>query len=112
MEFQFDKEMQRESVENRFNWEIARASGGVPGNHYNFGLEIADTEIMPPAVPDYVYYDDRNLRAVVSFTLTQNDTADGTIDPSHIAFKFKGQDKFGNAMDPDADEFTGFSRVI
>jgi hypothetical protein len=112
MEFQFDKEMQRESVENRFNWEIARASGGVPGNHYNFGLEIADTEIMPPTVPDYVYYDERNLRAVVSFTLTQNDTADGTIDPSHIAFKFKGQDKFGNTMVPDADEFTGFSRVI
>ncbi len=112
IEFQFDKEMQRESVENRFNWEISRASGGVPGNHYNFGLPIADTEIMPPAVPDYVYYDDRNLRAVVSFTLTQNDTADGTIDPSHIAFKFKGEDKFGGAMDPEADEFTGFSRVI
>ena len=39
-------------------------------------------------------------------------TADGTIDPSHIAFKFKGEDKFGNAMDPKADEFTGFSRVV
>ena len=112
MEFQFDKEMKRESVENRFNWEISRASGGVPGNHYNFGLPVADTEIEPPTVPDYIYYDDRNLRAVVSFTLTQNDTADGTIDPSHIAFKFKGEDKFGNAMDPEADEFTGFSRVI
>ncbi len=112
MEFQFDKEMDRESVENRFNWEIARASGGAPGNHYNFGFAIPDTEVMPPAIPDYVYYDDRNLRAVVSFTLTQNDTADGTIDPSHIAFKFKGEDKFGQAMDPEADEFTGFSRVI
>ncbi len=112
MEFQFDKEMSRESVENRFNWEISRASGGVPGNQYNFGLAIADTEIMPPTVPDFVYYDDRNLRAVVSFTLTQNDTANGTIDPSHIAFKFKGEDNFGNAMDPKADEFTGFSRVI
>ena len=112
MEFQFDKEMSRESVENRFNWEISRARGGAPGNHYNFGFEIADTEIMPPAIPDNIYYDERNLRAVVSFTLTQNDTADGTIDPSHIAFKFKGEDKFGNAMDPEADEFTGFSRVI
>ncbi len=112
MEFQFDKEMSRESVENRFNWEISRARGRAPGNHYNFGFEIADTEIMPPAIPDNIYYDERNLRAVVSFTLTQNDTADGTIDPSHIAFKFKGEDKFGNAMDPEADEFTGFSRVI
>ena len=49
---------------------------------------------------------------MVAFSLTQNDTADGTIDPSHIAFKFKGEDKFGNRMDPNADEFTGFSRVI
>lgn len=112
MAFQFDKEMDRSTVENRFNWHIARASGGGPGNQYNFGFTIPDTEIMPPAIPDYVYYDDRNMRAVVSFTLSQNDTADGTIDPSHIAFKFKGQDKFGNAMDPNADEFTGFSRVV
>ena len=112
MEFQFDKEMDRESVENRVNWEISRASGSGPGNQYNFGLTIPDTEVMPPAIPDYVYYDARNLRAVVTFSLTQNDTADGTIDPSHIAFKFKGEDKFGNRMDPEADEFTGFSRVI
>lgn len=112
MEFQFDKEMDRESVENRFNWEISRASGGAPGNQYNFGFDIPDTEVLPPAFPDYVYYEDRNMRAVVSFTITQNETADGTIDPSHIAFKFNGEDKFGNSMDPDADEFTGFSRVI
>ncbi len=112
MEFQFDKEMDRASVENRFNWEIARASGSGRGNQYNFGFTIPDTEVMPPAFPDHVYYDDRNLRAVLTFSLTQNDTADGTIDPSHIAFKFKGEDKFGNRMDPDADEFTGFSRVI
>ena len=112
MEFQFDKEMDRASVENRFNWEISRASGSGPGNQYNFGFTIPDTEVLPPAIPDYVYYDARNLRAVVAFSLTQNDTADGTIDPSHIAFKFKGEDKFGNRMDPNADEFTGFSRVI
>jgi tetratricopeptide (TPR) repeat protein len=85
MEFQFDKEMDRESVENRFNWEISRASGSGPGNQYNFGFAIPDTEVMPPAIPDYIYYDARNLRAVVAFSLTQNDTADG---------------------------FTGFSRVI
>jgi tetratricopeptide (TPR) repeat protein len=112
MEFQFDKEMSRESVEHRFNWEIGRARGGGAGDLYNFGFAIPDTEGLPPAIPDNVYYDERKLRAVVSFTLTQNDTADGTIDPSHIRFTFKGEDRFGNAMDPEADEFRGFSRVV
>lgn len=104
--------MSRESVENRFNWQIGRADGGSIGAQYNFGFAIPETEVLPPAIPDYVYYDERNLRAVLSFTLTQNETADGTIDPSHIRFKFNGEDKFGNAMDPEADEFTGFSRVV
>jgi hypothetical protein len=111
MEFQFDKEMDRESVENRFNWEISRASGGGPGENCNFGFPIPASEIPLPAFPTYVYYDDRNLKAVVTFTLSQNDTGDGTIDPSHVAFKFKGQDKYGNAMNPDYDQFTGFSRI-
>jgi TolA-binding protein len=111
MEFQFDKQMDRESVENRFNWEIARASGGGPGENYNFGFPVPATEVALPAFPSYVYYDERNLKAVVTFTLTQNDAGDGTIDPSHVAFKFKGQDKYGNAMNPDYDQFTGFSRM-
>ena len=31
-----------------------------------------------------------------SKNLTQNSTADGIIDPSHIIFKFSGEDIFGN----------------
>jgi Flp pilus assembly protein TadD len=111
MIFQFDKRMDRESVENIYNWSISRASGDGPGELYNFGLPIADTEVKPPQFPTYVYYDARKLTATVRFTLTQNPTADGTIDPSHIVFQFKGKDSYGNAMDPQADQFSGFSRI-
>jgi tetratricopeptide (TPR) repeat protein len=111
MVFQFDKEMDRESVENIYNWEIARAAGSGPGEMYNFGLPLPATEVAPPQYPAYVYYDAQNLTATVRFTLTQNATADGTIDPSHIAFRFKGEDRFGNAMSPKHDQFSGFSRI-
>ena len=43
MIFQFDKEMDRTSVENRFNWKISRAAGTGPGEAYNFGLPVAST---------------------------------------------------------------------
>jgi hypothetical protein len=83
MKFVFDKEMDRESVENTLNWGIGRSTGSGPGEAYNFGLPVADTEITPPRYPDHVYYDDQSLTAVVTFSLTQNDSANGTIDPSH-----------------------------
>jgi len=111
MVFQFDKEMDRESVENRFNWNISRSTSSEPGGFYNFGQPLPDTEIKLPSNPEYVYYDAKNLRAVVYFKVTQNATADGTIDPSHIVFKFSGEDKYGLKMDPEADEFAGFSGV-
>lgn len=111
MIFQFDKEMDRESVESIYNWTISRASGSGPGELYNFGLSIPDTEIKPPQYPTYVYYDAEQLSATVRFDLTQNATADGTIDPSHIVFQFKGKDKFGNAMDPRRDQFSGFTGI-
>lgn len=111
MEFQFSKAMDRESVENIYNWSISRANGDSLTEKYNFGFSLPDTEIAPPAYPDFVYYDDQNLTATLTFTLEQNDTADGTIDPSHIAFKFSGEDIYGNKMNPDFDEYTGFSGV-
>ena len=91
MKFLFDKEMDRESVENVLNWGIGRSTGSGPGQRYNFGLPVAGTEIMPPSYPDHVYYDQDALTAVVTFTLTQNSTADGTIDPSHIEFTFRAR---------------------
>ncbi len=111
MVFQFDKEMDRESVENRFNWTIRRSTSSEPGGAYNFGLPLPETEIKPPTYPDHVYYDARNLRATVYFKITQNAEANGTIDPSHLVFKFSGEDKFGLEMDPEADEFSGFSGI-
>jgi hypothetical protein len=111
MEFQFSKKMDRESVENVYNWSITRANGSSLHDKYNFGFSIPDTEITPRAYPDYVYYDAENLTARLTFSIQQNATADGTIDPSHIQFKFSGEDVYGNKMNPDFDEYTGFSGV-
>lgn len=111
MIFQFDKEMDRESVENIYNWSIRRADGTAFGDRYNFGLSIDPTEVTLPPYPDNVYYDADNFTATVRFTLTQNATSDATIDPSHVVFRFNGKDRFGNTMDPASDEFSGFSRI-
>jgi tetratricopeptide (TPR) repeat protein len=111
MELQFSKKMDRESVENIYNWSITRANGDSMIDKYNFGFSIPDTEVAPKAYPDFVYYDDRNLTAKLTFSIQQNDTADGTIDPSHIVFKFNGEDVYGNKMNPDFDEYSGFSGV-
>jgi tetratricopeptide (TPR) repeat protein len=108
MTFQFDKKMDRGSVENILNWEISRADG-IGAKHYNYGLPAASTEVSLPPFPQSVYYDEKNLTATLRFSISQNATADGTIDPSHIAFTFKGVDEYGLKMDPKADQFTGFS---
>lgn len=111
MKFTFDKEMDRESVENTLNWGISRSTGSGPGEMYNFGLPVADTEITPPRYPDHVYYDKQSLTAVVTFSITQNDAANGTIDPSHIEFTFTGKDAFGYKMNPAGDQFRGFNGI-
>jgi Flp pilus assembly protein TadD len=109
MVIQFDKEMDRESVENVTNWQIARATGQGPGQAYNFGLSIPSTEITLSPLPQSVYYDENKLTATVFFNVQQNAAADGTIDPLHIEFKFSGEDIFGYEIDPDHNQFTGFS---
>jgi len=111
MIFQFDKEMDRESVEDRFNWTIKRSTGSGPGQAYNFGFSVPDTEVMISIFPDYVYYDAKAFSATIKFTIQQNENADGTIDPSHIEFSFKGKDKYGLTMDSDFDQVTGFSGI-
>lgn len=111
MEFQFSKKMDRESVENIYNWSISRANGENLLAKYNFGFSIPDTEVAPKAYPDHVYYDSQNLTAKLTFSIRQNDTADGTIDPAHIVFKFDGKDIYGNKMNKDYDEYSGFSGV-
>ncbi len=109
--FQFDKEMDANSVENRFNWKISRSDKSGPGEFYNFGNPVPSTEASISTYPDKISYDKTELRATVTFTVSQNSTADATIDPAHILFKFSGKDKFGNKMDVDADEYSGFSNI-
>ncbi len=111
MKFYFNKDMDRSSVENQLNWSISRATGAGSGKAYNFGQPTPANEITLPPIPDYVLYDSLARTATVAFTVSQNDTADGTIDPSHIVFKFKGEDVHGIEMDSDGDEFSGFSGV-
>ena len=112
MKFQFNKAMDRESVQNIFNWKIGRAAATGPGKAYNFGLPLPATETEISLYPDHIYYDEEDRTATVYFTIRQNSTADGTIDPSHIEFKFSGKDIYGNSMDENCDQFMGFSGVV
>ena len=109
MVFQFDKAMDRESVENLVNWKIGRSTSSQPGRIYNYGLPLPSTEIQMNPLPNNVYYNSETYQATVTFTIHQNSTADGTIDPTHIEFKFSGKDTFGNKMDPNFDQYIGFS---
>ena len=111
MVFQFDKAMERESVENRLNWHIGRSTGSGPGQAYNYGQPIPSTDIQIYPHPENVYWNAETMTATVSFNIQQNATADGTIDPTHIEFKFSGQDIYGNTMDEDFNQFSGFSGV-
>ncbi|MCF8128897.1 MAG: tetratricopeptide repeat protein [Deltaproteobacteria bacterium] len=111
MIFQFDKKMDRLSVENRFNWKISRAEGSNPGEAYNFDLPMPSTEVSIPSFADNVFWDEGTMTAKLQFTIQQNASADGTIDPSHMEFKFAGVDEYGLTMDPEGDQYTGFSKV-
>jgi tetratricopeptide (TPR) repeat protein len=111
MVFQFDKEMDRESVENVFNWHIGRSTQSGPGQAYNFGRPIPDTEVTLSPIPRSVYYDDKNLTATMYFTIRQNEAGDGTIDPNHIEFRFNGEDAYGYKMNPKYDQFMGFTGI-
>lgn len=111
LKISFDKEMNRESVENLANWRISRASGSGPGEAYNFGMSIPLTEVTLPVLPTNIYYDSETWTAKVKFTVTQNATADGTIDPSHIEFKFMGKDLYDNKMDTSGDQYCFFSGI-
>ena len=111
LKISFDKEMDREAVENLANWNISRSSGSGPGEAYNFGLPVPSSEVNLPILPLNVYYDADDWTATVMFQITQNATADGTIDSTHIEFKFSGKDSYGNKMDADGDQYSGFSGI-
>lgn len=108
----FDKMMDRGSVENIFNWSITRATSSTRVGAYNWGLPIPQTEVSPPPIPKRVIYNSDEFSAMVIFTLTQNSTANGTIDPSHLVFRFSGEDAYGSQMNPEADEYVGLSIIV
>jgi tetratricopeptide (TPR) repeat protein len=112
MTIQFDKQMERDSIENPANWQISRATGQGPGQAYNFGLPVSPNEARLPPMPSAVTWDADNLTATVYFAVTQNAAANATIDASHIEFKFSGKDIYCLKIDPKFDQFTGFSGVV
>lgn len=112
MEFIFSKQMDIASVEDISKWMISRADHSKKGGAYNWGTPVPSTEVAVPFRPDYVIYDRESRSANVVFTITQNDTGDGTIDPSHIIFRFFGMDSLGNGMNPSADEYGGISKFV
>lgn len=112
IEFYFDKPMDMASVLNHANWQIMRSPFEASGGAYNWGLPVPQTEIAVSPFPKNVIYDPANNKATLTFTITQNADGNGTIDPSHLLFKFNGKDVDGIAMDPKANEFDGMAGVF
>jgi len=111
MVFQFDAEMDSASIMNVGNWSIAKANGGAAGL-YNNGVNLnSDTDTSVARTPKRVVYDPSKMQATLTFTISQNAFATGTIDPSHLVFQFSGTDKLGNKIDPTADQVDGFKAL-
>ena len=111
MTLQFDSYMDPTSVMNVTNWSITKASGGTGGYYNNGYTPQPQNEINVNPIPKSVMYDAVNLRATVTFSLSQNANGNGTIDPSHLVFKFSGTDLNGKQMDPTADQYDGFAKA-
>jgi tetratricopeptide (TPR) repeat protein len=112
MVFQFNKAMDPISIQDPFHWSISRAAGGEAGV-YNDGANLhaaREASIMP--YPIGVAYDVQQQTATVYFRVTQNDTGDALIDPKHWVFQFSGVASDGKAMDPHANQYSGYSRAF
>ncbi|HUL30202.1 MAG TPA: tetratricopeptide repeat protein, partial [Thermodesulfobacteriota bacterium] len=112
MHFIFSKEMDASTVASPASWGITKAGWSNSGGAYNWGLPIAPTEVNVSPIPVSVVYNQDSLTADVTFQIVQNASGDGTLDPSHLVFDFHGQDVYGNAMDPAADEYSGISMIV
>lgn len=112
LHFLFDKEMNAASVANPFNWNINRAPSGNSWGGYNWNLPLPATDAVILPQPIGVVYHQDSLTADVTFRINQNEAGNGTIDPSHVMFRFSGKDAYGNAMDLSADEYSGISLVV
>jgi len=112
MAFQFSREMDVASVQNPANWTISRATGGTGGLYSNGLVLNPENEVGVGPLPTMVSYDPLNQQATVTFSITQNAAGTGTIDPSHLVFKFNGKDVDGKTMDPAANEYDGFAGMV
>jgi tetratricopeptide (TPR) repeat protein len=112
MTFSFSKEMNPTSIENPLNWGISRATGADTGGAYNWGMPASSTDVVIPFLPAGVIYHSDTFSADVTFKVAQNGKGDGTIDPSHLRFRFYGIDAYGKAMDLTADEYSGISQIV
>jgi len=107
----FSKEMDMASIINPYNWKISRATIQDNGGVYNYGINPSSKEALILPSPAYVFYNTETNTATVHFRISQNTTANATIDPKHIVFKFSGFDVYGKPMDTSADEYSGFSSI-
>jgi hypothetical protein len=112
MHFIFSKEMDASTVASPAYWSITRADGRNRGGAYNWGLPSAPTEVNILPIPVRVAYNPNSQTADVIFRITQNASGDGTLDPSHLVFRFHGLDVYGDAMDPTADEYSSTSKIV
>ncbi len=112
VQFSFSKNMDPASVQNLTNWQISRSTSSDLGGAYNFGMPINSTEASIAPMPLNVSYESDTNTATVQFSITQNASGNGTIDPEHIMFKFYGKDTVGNIMDTTANEYSGISQIV
>jgi hypothetical protein len=112
MHFIFSKPMDASTVASPVYWSISRADGQNRGGIYNWGLPLAPTEVYLSPVPVSVVYHEDSQTADVIFKIDQNASGNGTLDPSHLVFKFRGLDVYGQAMDPAADEYSYLSMIV
>lgn len=111
MQIAFSKNMDQASVINPYNWTISRATIQNNGGVYNNGLTPSAKEAFILPKPAYVTYNTETKNATIYFRVSQNASANATIDPRHIVFKFSGIDIYGKTMDTSADEYSGFSSI-
>ncbi|MBI5655706.1 MAG: tetratricopeptide repeat protein [Geobacter sp.] len=102
MQFQFDSTMDVASVTNIANWSIRRAANATTGSYV-----ASNNDAIVAPLPKSVMYDPTTKQATLTFTISQNSSGTGTIDPSHLVFKFSGKDINGKLIDSSADEFAG-----
>jgi tetratricopeptide (TPR) repeat protein len=107
---EFSTDMDPDSIALVSNWSISKAKS-TAGGYYNNSLYAysTGTDATSPSRPLSVVYNAYTMQATVTFSLSQNDAGDATIDPKHLVFKFSGMDASGRAMNNSSDEIDGYS---